>query len=239
MKIQNLKFEGLHFGFEGHEPLLDQVDFEFPSGEIVWVKATSGAGRSSLLQMMAGLMSPQKGKYLINDMNISDMSFEEFLPYRLKIGYGFDFGGVIHNRSLIENVTLPLVYHKICSPSEALEKASHYFKELGAYKMKDQRPALVPGGVRKLVCLIRAIITEPELLLLDDPSVGLGQETILKYFDCIEALRKQGKAQHVFVSSFDEQLMSCLQHREIFLDSGKLYIDYLDMLDGEKKAVGL
>jgi ABC-type lipoprotein export system ATPase subunit len=212
------------------------VDFEFPTEEIVWVKADSGAGRSTLLQLMAGLLNPQKGKYLINDVNVAEMSFEEFLPYRLAIGYGFDFGGLIHNRTLLENVTLPLVYHKICTAKEAKEKAEHYFLKLGVFKLKNQRPSLVPGGVRKLTCLIRALIMDPELLLLDDPSVGLGQETSLKFFDCIHELRKNGQAQHVFISSFDEQLMSCLAHREIYLDCGQIH---LDLADGEKKAVSL
>ncbi|MEZ0393281.1 MAG: ATP-binding cassette domain-containing protein [Pseudobdellovibrionaceae bacterium] len=236
MKIQSLKFENLQFGFEGQDPLFEQVDFSFPMNDIVWVKASSGAGRSSLLQLLAGLLNPLKGNYLINDQNVAEMSFEEFLPYRLAIGYGFDFGGVIHNRTLLENVSLPLAYHKICSPEEAQERAEHYFEILGASKVKDKRPSLVPGGMRKLTCLIRALIMEPQVLLLDDPSVGIGQETSLKYFDCIQELRKAGKAQHVFVSSFDEQLMNCLPHREIFLDCGQIY---LDVIDGDKKVVSL
>jgi ABC-type transporter Mla maintaining outer membrane lipid asymmetry ATPase subunit MlaF len=236
MKIQSLKFEELSFCYEGQDPLFDHVDFDFPLNEIIWVKASSGAGRSTLLQMMAGLAAPQKGKYLINGENVAEMSFEEFLPYRLEIGYGFDFGGLIHNRTLIENVTLPLVYHKICSPEEAHERAIKYFEKLGGLKVKDQRPSMVPGGVRKLACLIRALMTEPEILLLDDPSVGLGQETSLKFFDCVQELRAKGKAQHIFVSSFDEQLMACLPHKEIFLDCGQIYID---VIDGEKKAVSL
>ncbi len=236
MTIQSLKFENLQFGFEGQDPLFEHVDFEFPTGEIVWVKAESGAGRSSLLQILAGLAVPQKGKYLINDQNVAEMSFEEFLPYRLAIGYGFDFGGLIHNRTLQENIILPLVYHKVCSEAEAKERAQFYLQKLGGFKLKDQRPSNVPGGMRKLVCMIRAIITEPQLLLLDDPSVGLGQDTSLKFFDCIHELRKQGKSQHVFISSFDEQLMSCLPHKEIFLDCGQIYGE---IVDGEKKVVSL
>lgn len=236
MKIKSLKFENLQFGYEGQDPLFEQVDFDFPTGEIVWVKASSGDGRSSLLQLMAGLVTPQKGHYLINDQNVTEMSFEEFLPYRLAIGYGFDFGGLIHNRTLIENVTLPLVYHKICSPDEAQARAEKYFEKLGGTKVKDKRPSMVPGGMRKLTCLIRAIITEPQVLLLDDPSVGLGQDVSLRFFDCVQELRAQGQAQHVFISSYDEQLMSCLPHKEIFLDCGQIYID---VIDGDKKAVSL
>ena len=236
MKIQSLKFEGLSFSYEGQELLFEQVDFDFPMNEIIWVKASSGSGRSSLLQIMAGLVVPQKGKYLVNDINVAEMSFEEFLPYRMNIGYGFDFGGLLHNRTLLENITLPLVYHKVCSKPQADDKAAYLMKELGIQKFANQRPSLVPGGVRKMTCLIRSIMLEPQVLLLDDPSVGLGQDQILKFFDLVQELRKNDKAQHVFISSFDEQLMNCLPHKEIFIDCGTIY---QDVIDGDKKVVSL
>jgi phospholipid/cholesterol/gamma-HCH transport system ATP-binding protein len=236
MNIQSIKFEGLVFGHEGQDPLFDKVDFDFPLNEMVWVKAHSGNGRSSLLQLMAGIQAPLQGKYLLNDLNVADMSFEEFLPYRMSIGYGFDFGGLINNRTLLENVTLPLTYHKILSVDEAVSRGEYFFEKLGASKFKDKRPAIVPGGMRKLTCLIRALVTEPQVLLLDDPSVGLGQETILKYFDLVEDLRKDKKCQHVFISSFDEKLMSCLDHQEIFIDCGQIYSE---IPSDKKKVVNL
>jgi ABC-type ATPase involved in cell division len=95
---------------------------------------------------------------------------------------------------------------------------------------------MVPGGIRKLACLVRAMIADPQVLLLDDPSVGIGQDTCLKFFDCVQELRLQGKAQHVFISSFDEQLMGCLPHREIFIDCGQIYSE---SDPGEKKVVSL
>jgi phospholipid/cholesterol/gamma-HCH transport system ATP-binding protein len=236
VNIQSIKFEGLVYGHEGQDPLFDKVDFEFPMNEMIWIKANSGSGRSTLLQLMAGIQAPTFGKYLINEHNVTDMSFEEFLPYRLSIGYGFDFGGLINNRTLLENVTLPLTYHKMLSQEEANERGKYYFEKLGAAKFMDKRPSIVPGGVRKLTCLIRALVTEPQVLLLDDPSVGVGQETILKYFDCIEDLRKKDKCQHVFVSSFDEKLMSCLGHQEIFIDCGQIYSE---IQTEDKKVVNL
>jgi ABC-type transporter Mla maintaining outer membrane lipid asymmetry ATPase subunit MlaF len=236
MKIQSLKFEGLTFHHEGQDPLFEQVDFDFPMNEIVWVKASSGSGRSSLLQIMAGLVVPQKGQYLINDVNVAEMSFEEFLPYRTSIGYGFDFGGLLHNRTLLENITLPLAYHKVCSKPQAEDRAAEYLRLLGVHRFANMRPSTVPGGVRKMACLIRALMLEPQVLLLDDPSVGLGQDQILKFFDCVQELRKKDRAQHVFISSFDEQLMNCLPHKEIFIDCGTIY---QDVIDGEKKAVSL
>lgn len=234
--IESLRFENVEFGFEGQDPIFEAVDFDFPLDKVVWVKATSGAGRSSLLQLLASLQVPNKGQYLINEKNVSEMSFEEFLPYRLQIGYGFDFGGLINNRSLLENVTLPLVYHKICSALEAETRGKRFFDILGATRFMNERPAMVPGGMRKLTCVLRALITEPQVLLLDDPSVGLGQDTVLKYFDLVSELRDQKKVRHIFISSFDEKLMSLMDHTEIFIDGGLIH---KEMETKEKKVVSL
>ncbi len=236
MKIENLRFENVEFGFEGQDPIFEAVDFDFPTDKVVWVKANSGAGRSSLLQLLACLQVPSKGQYLINDQSVSEMSFEEFLPYRLQIGYGFDFGGLINNRSLLENVTLPLMYHKICSVHEAEERGKRFFDIMNATRFMNERPAMVPGGMRKLTCVLRALITEPQVLLLDDPSVGLGQDAILKYFDLISDLRAKNKVRHIFISSFDDKLMGLMEHTEIYIDGGLIH---KEMETKEKKVVSL
>ena len=233
--IEQLRFTDLRFGYEGHEPLFEKSSFDFPMSEIVWIRSESGFGRSTLLQILAGLVLPQSGGYWINSVNIMDISFEEFLPYRLNIGYGFDFGGLINNRTLLDNITLPLLYHKLATPDEANQRACEIIDFLGASRYKDQRPSFVPGGVRKLTCLIRAIILEPELLLLDDPSVGVGEEITLKFFELIKRSKKAGKIKHVFMSSFDEQLMKKLNPAEIYLrGAGQLM-----RANEESKAVGL
>lgn len=236
MKIKSLKFEGLEFGYPEQDLIFNNVDFDFPVNELVWIKASYGTGRSTLLQLLAGLQQSSKGKYLINDENVSEMSFEEFLPYRMNIGYGFDFGGLINNRTLLENLTLPLEYHKICTRKQAEDRVKEYFDVLGASKFLNQRPSNVPGGMRKLSCLVRAMVTHPQMLLLDDPSVGVGQDTLLKYFDLIYKLRKEGLCQHIFISSYDDKFMGLLEHKEIFIDCGQIYSHETD---GYKKVVHL
>ncbi|MGZ3768875.1 MAG: cell division ATP-binding protein FtsE [Bdellovibrio sp.] len=236
MKIENLKFEGVSFCHDGHDPIVQNVEFDFPMSEILWVKAEEGAGKSSLLQILAGLQIPQSGKYLINGENICDMSFEEFLPYRLQIGYSFDYGGLINNRTLYDNLMLPLLYHKLCSQEEAKERVESILKEFDIFSFCHERPAHVPGRVRKLVCLLRALIVRPQILLLDDPSVGLGQDSIYALVDHIHRFRKEGIFSHVFISSYDEKFMSLFDYQIIHLDNGQLYHQNVDH---EKKVVHL
>lgn len=235
IKIESVKFDNVAFAFEGSSAkLFQQTSFDFPLDRIVWVKGETGSGRSTLLQLLAGLLIPDQGSYLLNGENVTEMSFEEFLPYRLNIGYGFDLGGVLHNKTLEENLTLPLLYHKMLSQNEAAQRAMIYMEDLGISKYQHARPSVVPGGVRKLVCLIRALIMHPQVLLLDDPSVGLGQDTALKFFDLIDELRKQGELRHVFLSSFDDKLMGVVDPDVIAIDNGLIYHH---QPDGEKKVV--
>lgn len=236
MKIESLKFEGLTFSHEGQGTVVRNVDFEFPMNQITWVKAEEGEGKSSLLQIIAGLQVPQSGQYLINGANVVDMSFEEFLPYRMEIGYSFDYGGLINNRSLFDNLMLPLLYHKILDQKDAHARVLEMFKTFDIEKYKDERPAHVPGRVRKIVCVMRSLVMRPQVLLLDDPSVGIGQDCTYIFADYIHKLRKEGSLSHIFMSSYDEKFMNLFDYQIIHLDEGQLY---LQAVDPEKRVVHL
>ena len=222
-KINRLKFEGVYFQHDSQDPILKNADFEFPQEETTLIKSEQGAGKSTLLQILAGLIVPQSGKYLINDQDVMEMTFEEFLPYRLSIGYTFDYGGLINNRTVYENLMLPLVYHKLISLDQAEEKVKLLIKKFELEKFKDERPAHIPGRIRKITCLLRAMVIDPQVLLLDDPSVGLGQEISLRFLDLIEFHKKQKNLKHVFITSYDEKFMSLMPHTTIHLDNGFLY----------------
>lgn len=234
--IESFKFESVTFSYEHHDATLFQTDFDFPTNEIVWLKSNEGTGKSTVLQILAGLTIPQHGKYIINENNVTDMSFEEFLPYRLSIGYSFDYGGLINNRTVYENIILPLEYHKMLTSKDAKKRVDDVLKRFDIHKFKDERPAHIPGRIRKLTCLIRAIITHPQLLLLDDASVGLGLENTQCLADYINELKLSGDLRHVYLTSYDEKFMSNFDHRLVHIDQTQLYCQ---KPDGEKKAVNL
>ncbi|HEY8269974.1 MAG TPA: ATP-binding cassette domain-containing protein [Pseudobdellovibrionaceae bacterium] len=235
-KIESIKFEALTFAHEGHSPLLQNADFEFPMNEIVWVKGAEGQGKSSLLQVIAGLLMPQSGFFFINEKNVLDMSFEEFLPYRLAIGYTFDYGGLISNRTVYDNLMLPLAYHKLVPTAEAVARVEGVVKTFGLEKFARERPAHIPGRVRKLVCLLRSLVMQPQVLVMDDPSVGLGQDTLYTFVDYIHKMRTEGYLKHIFMSSYDEKYMGLFNYQIIHIDDGQVY---LQTVDHSKKVVHL
>lgn len=236
VKIEKLQFDHLSFKFEGQDPIFEDVSFDFPMNQFVWVKAEHGQGRSSLLQILAGIQAPTKGHYTINGQNVDEMTFDEFLPYRLSIGYGFDMGGLIHNRTLFENLILPLEYHNTIPNSEAQDRVYSYIKDFGLLKYKDQRPSFIPGGSKKLACLLRAIIMHPQMLLLDDPTVGLSQETALHYFDLLQILKSKHGLEHIILSSYDDKFMGLIDATEIYIEGGLIH---QTPEWSEKKVVGL
>ena len=221
--ITSLRFEGLTFAHETSDPTLKNVDFEFPSDKVIWLKSGEGAGKSTVLQLLAGLLMPQSGSYLINDDNVGEMSFEEFLAYRLAIGYTFDYGGLISNRTVQDNLLLPLHYHELIPHKEAKIRVDDYIKRFDLEKFKNERPAHVPGRVRKLTCLLRALVIHPQMLLMDDPSVGLGAETASLFAEVINEQKEAGTLKHIFVSSYDEKFMSFFDYDIVHIDGGILY----------------
>ncbi|MBX2986293.1 MAG: ATP-binding cassette domain-containing protein [Bdellovibrionaceae bacterium] len=222
-RIESLRFEGVSFKHENHDPTLQNCDFEFPTGRVVWFKSPEGAGKSTLLQIMAGLLLPDRGAFYMNDKNVIDMSFEEFLPYRLQIGFTFDYGGLINNRSIEDNLLLPLLYHKIVPEGDAHARVRSLVERFEIKKFANERPAHVPGRVRKLAVLLRGLVTHPQVLLLDDPSVGLGEGTQNAFVDVLNEMRAQGHLKHIFISSYDERFMSLMSHDIVHLDGGLLY----------------
>jgi ABC-type multidrug transport system ATPase subunit len=243
--VKSLHFEKLTFHYEGQEPLLKNVDFEFPvskrgaqdnavacrtqdkrsmpSSRVVVIRGAQGAGSSTVMQILAGLLTPTLGSYLINGVPVENMSFEEFLPFRLRMGYGFDTGGLLSNRTLFENLVLPLNYHKICSLQEAERRVLALMERFQLINFKDLRIAYVSASLRKMTVLIRSIIMEPEILFLDDPNIRISKEAQQMYVELLRELIKKGTLHTIFMTSFDESFFSYFDYTTIYLEERQLF----------------
>lgn len=225
--IKSLRFENLTFAHENCDPVFKNLDFEFPTNTMVWINAQDGSGKSSLLSLLAVLTNPQTGSYYINDENIYDLSFDEFLKYRLSIGYSFDYGGLLNNQTIQDNISLPLRYHKILGPNELKSRVDYYLESFDLHKFAKERPAHVPGRIRKMAALVRSLITQPQMLLLDDPTVGLTPEQSQCLIENIQSLISQELLKHIFISTFDHSFVSAFHHCKLNIDEGRLYLENL------------
>jgi len=199
--ILSLELDDMSFAFENSPPIFDHVSFTLPKSKAVWVRSPGGRGKSTLLKILAGLITPQYGRYLINGENVSEMSFEEFLSYRMNIGYGFDMGGLLNNKTVTENLILPLLYHKMVSAEEATDRVNQVVDLFGMHQVKDQRPYAIPGSQRKLTCVVRAFVHHPQVVFLDDPLTGLKQDNLNDLFHYVEESFSQRGLKQVFFTS--------------------------------------
>ena len=202
--IRSLRLVDASFGYDGAAPIFDNVTYDFPMGRRVWLSSTGRRGRTTALRIMAALEAPKSGSLRMNERNVTEMSFEEFLPYRIQIGFSFDFGGLMANRTLWQNLMLPLEYHRDLGPEEARERVAELCRAFDLWDARDSRPASVSGSARKACSVARAFVMDPEVLLLDDPLIALGEAAIAATARCVSEGRKNGRLKHVFFTAQDE-----------------------------------
>lgn len=210
---------------EKEKCVFENLNFNFSVDDNYLLEGCMGSGRSSLMKVLAGLLIPQKGSYLINGQDVLQMSFEEFLPYRLHIGYTFDYTGLLANRTLKENLLIPLLYHKLATESEAQERVNHL---LDVFKIKgheNQRPASVSGAMRKATVVARGFVLNPEMLIMDDPFVGLNDEQGENIVELIREHRRSKGLRHVFYSTRYERFAKMLCGKSILVRGSTLEIE--------------
>lgn len=218
--VRDLKFENLTFGFEGaKETVFENITYNMPKARAVWIRSPGGRGKSTLLRLLAGLISPQTGHYFINGNDVSQMSFEEFLPYRLAMGYAFDFGGLINNKTLAENLLLPLQYHQLITPEEANERVDHALNLFALDQSKDSRPSAVPGSQRKMTIVIRAFINAPQVAFLDDPLTGLKEDNINDLLHYVEESFSMRGLRQIFFTSESPLLARHFKAEELLISA--------------------
>lgn len=228
--IQTMQFENMTFAYDQTKTIFANASIQFPMDSYVILKSDStGAGSSTLFQILAGVLMASQGDYKINGVSLRDMSFEDFLPYRLNIGFSFDQGGLLHNRTVLENLTLPLLYHKIFSYEETKNYAIGLLAKMNIDKYANLRPSVVQGSVRKATVLLRALVMNPQVLFLDDPTHGLSPDSAQKFFSVVQEKKDQGKLQTVFLNSKDqgiiEQVKKNHSSKTLVIRENKIYED--------------
>lgn len=238
LEIKSIAFDNLSFNFNSEDPILRKSTFEFPMNSVVRLHGPHGCGKSTVLKTLCGLVEPTSGNFKVNGNTINEMTFEDFIPYRLKIGYGFDYGGLINNRTIYQNLMLPLQYHKKISESEAKERVTNIIERFGLQSSARHRPSAVSGSHRKLACVARAFILKPEVLILDDPSHGLNQISVETLIQVILEGKIENWLKHVFLTTENSMLIDGVVDTDIVMREGKI-VDFEKIYQsaiGEEKA---
>ena len=156
-----------------HLTALEDVNWTVAAGEFWVVAGQQQSGKSDLMMMTAGLMTPAKGSCKLFGIETQNFGESE-LADRLRVGFVFESGQLFNRLTIVENVALPLQYHRDLPPGVAEEKARALLDLMGLKPLADITPSNVGLSWLKRAALARALILQPELLLLDNPLNGLG-----------------------------------------------------------------
>ncbi|MEM0005147.1 MAG: ABC transporter ATP-binding protein [Desulfurococcaceae archaeon] len=152
---------------------LDGVNLIARRGEILSIIGPSGSGKTTLLNIIGGLDKPTKGTVFIDNTEITKLSEEELVKFRLRnIGFVFQYFNLIPSLSVVENVELPLALLGV-SRIERRELASTTLRELGLIHRANFNPSELSGGMKQRVNIARALAIEPDVLLMDEPFSNL------------------------------------------------------------------
>ncbi len=168
ISVRNLKF-----GYPDQEPILKGVNFNLLPGQILFVCGMSGQGKSTLLRLLMGLEKPSGGLIHIFNRDITLLSAAEFNQLKTQVGFVFQNPALLANKTVWENVALPLQYHNIGDEDEIQNRVDNALEMLLIKEYQHEYPAKLSLGILKRAAVARAMITRPKVVLMDEPTAGL------------------------------------------------------------------
>ncbi|WP_276299749.1 ABC transporter ATP-binding protein [Halorussus lipolyticus] len=171
---------------------LDGVDISIPRGSYTAVMGPSGSGKSTLLNLIGCLDTPTEGEVWVNDREVSDMSQRDRTKVRgEEVGFVFQTFNLMPKLTAAENVALPLVFQGV-DKSERIDRANDLLEQVGLGDRGDHRPNELSGGQRQRVAIARALAADPSIILADEPTGNLDQETGQQIMGLFQRLHDEG-----------------------------------------------
>ena len=203
---------------------VDGVTLSVRSGEFVALLGSSGSGKSSVLNLIAGLDRPTSGSVIVNERDLAQLSREELARYRLHtVGMVFQSFNLIASMTLAENVELPMRFAEV-DRGERDNLAREALTRVGLQSRMKHRPSELSGGEQQRAALARALIIRPQLLLADEPTGNLDSHTGTEIMNMVREFNQQ-LGMTVVMVTHERALAERYAQRLIFLADGKLVGD--------------
>jgi len=199
---------------------VDRVNIVVEKGEFLGLVGSSGSGKSTILNLLAGLDTPTSGSIEVEGVSLTVLTRRELAAYRAhKVGMIFQAFNLISHRTALGNVEMALYFNKTL-PKERRLKATEMLEQLGLGDRLDHHPADLSGGEQQRVAIARALVKNPEILFADEPTGNLDHENSHQITELLTRLNRQGLT--VIMVTHDRELARKYTGRLIRLDYGQV-----------------
>jgi phospholipid/cholesterol/gamma-HCH transport system ATP-binding protein len=205
----------------GPQTVLDRVSFACPRGKITTIVGPSGCGKTVLLKHLNFLLRPDSGRIVIDGEDVTDAGWSELNHVRGKFGMLFQAGALFDSITVAENVAFPLVEKTRLSRQEIAQRVAEKLAAVGLEGAGNKFPSQISGGMQKRAALARALIHDPKILLLDEPTTGLDPTRVGAIHHLIRGTQQRLGLSAVLVSHDVPQVFE-ISDRVAFLHKGRM-----------------
>ena len=203
--------------YPGGYEALSQVDFSLEQGEMAFLTGHSGAGKSTLLKLIAMLEKPSSGQIMVNGIHLNQLKKRDIPQYRSRLGITFQSPHLLNDRTVFDNVALPLQIQG-ASPQMIAKRVPAALDLVGLLNKEKMLPIHLSGGEQQRVGIARAVVHKPALLLADEPTGNLDPSLSSEVMKLFAQLNQVGVA--VLVATHDLALIAGMKHRIVMLKGG-------------------
>jgi putative ABC transport system ATP-binding protein len=180
---------------------LDHINFKIVKGDFIIVRGPSGSGKSTLLNILGLLDEPTSGEVFLNDEAVSFRDFDDLAVLRSKyISFIFQSFNLNPVLTLEENVMVPLMIRKEIAHKEKLRRVNEWIEKTGLSQHKNHRPDELSGGQKQRVAIARAMVTEPQLVIADEPTANLDSQTSRSILSMMKTLNVEKGTTFIFAT---------------------------------------
>jgi phospholipid/cholesterol/gamma-HCH transport system ATP-binding protein len=208
----------------GAQRVLDGLSFEVPRGRTLGIMGASGSGKSVALRHAIGLIKPDSGRVEVDGLEVPKLPAKALSALRRRMGYLFQEAALINWLSVGENIALPLRENTKMAESEIRDRVQEKLELVHIPEAWQKMPSQISGGMKKRVGLARALISDPEIILYDEPNAGLDPEISRSINETIRELKERLHVTSIVV----EHRVECIQvvaDDVIFLEGGKALVN--------------